>query len=190
MISIDKTLISSQIGEVCFCCDLAVCKGACCIEGDAGAPLSEQEISILEDNIAAIKAFMTPEGVQEVEKNGVFEYDHDMNYVTPLVNHRECAFVIYEDEKAVCAIEKSWIAGVQAFRKPVSCHLYPIRITNYDDFDAINYHEWHICRAAITKGRELNIPLFQFVKDALIRKYGKEWFDDFEKEMNRQLDKH
>jgi hypothetical protein len=179
MISIDKALISSQIGEVCFCCDLAACKGACCVDGDAGAPLAEEEISILEDYIDAIKPFMNTEGIEVVNKNGVFEYDHEGNFVTPLVNHRECAFVIYEDEIAVCAVEKAFNAGVQPFRKPLSCHLYPIRITNYEDFDAINYHEWHICRGALAKGKELGLPLHEFVKEALVRKYGSGWYADF-----------
>lgn len=185
MISIDKALISSQIGEVCFCCDLHACKGFCCVDGDAGAPITEEEISILEDSIDAIKPFMNAEGIAVIAKNGVFEYDQEGNFVTPLVNHRECAFVVYEGEMAVCAIEKAWNANAQPFRKPVSCHLYPIRITNYDDFDAINYHEWHICRAALVKGKELKLPLYIFAKDALIRKYGTEWYTEFSKKYQK-----
>jgi hypothetical protein len=185
MLSAENALISSQLADVCFCCDLDACKGACCVEGDAGAPITEEEISVLEDVIDLIKPFMSEKGLTVIDKIGVFEYDNDGNFVTPLVNNRECAFVVFENEIAFCAIEKAWKENAQPFRKPVSCHLYPIRITPYDGFDAINYHEWHICKPALKKGKELDLPLYRFTKDALIRKYGEDWYNSFYENLSK-----
>ena len=121
---------------------------------------------------------MRPDGIREVEKNGVFDYDERGQYVTPLINGAECVFVDFDaDGIAFCAIEKAWEAGASAFRKPVSCHLYPIRSGKYNDFDALNYHEWQICRPALELGKKLNVPIYVFLKDALIRKYGEKWYN-------------
>ena len=177
MITIDNTINSVDLADVCFVCDLAKCKGACCVEGDAGAPLEEQEISHLEDEYDFIKPFMRPEGIAEVEKNGVFDFDVSGHYVTPLVNGKECAFLYFsEDGIAGCAIEKAWEAGKTSFRKPVSCHLYPIRISRYKDFEAVNYQEWHVCKPALRHGERLDVPVYRFLKVALIRKYGEKWY--------------
>jgi hypothetical protein len=180
MISIDNTIISDDLNDVCFVCDLKKCKGACCVEGDAGAPMDAEEISILEDEIDAIKPFMTQAGINEVEQNGVFDYDAWGNFVTPLVNHRECVYVYFEDEIAKCAIEKAWELKKIKFQKPVSCHLYPIRINNYKDFDAVNYHQWPICKHALVNGKRLNIKVYEFLKEPLIRKYGLKWYKELE----------
>lgn len=177
MIAIDNTLNSDELGKVCFVCNLAACKGACCVEGDAGAPLDESEISELEDNLDHIKPFMRLDGIKAVDELGVFDYDAHGHYVTPLVNGAECAFVVFTDEGiAACAIEKAWEAGKSKFRKPVSCHLYPVRISKYNDFDAVNYHEWHVCHPALEYGKKLNVPMYKFLKDSLIRKYGVKWY--------------
>lgn len=179
MIAIDNTLNSDDLHKICFVCDLTKCKGACCVEGDAGAPLEEHEISELEDALDYIIPFMRPDGVKAVEQTGVFDFDSFGHYVTPLINDAECAFVIFsEDGTAACAIEKAWEAGKSTFRKPVSCHLYPIRISKYKDFDAVNYHEWHICRPALEHGKKLNVPVYVFLKDSLIRKYGEKWYEN------------
>jgi len=178
MIAIDDTINSDDLGKVCFVCNLGICKGACCVEGDAGAPLDEQEISELEDNLDYIKPFMNQSGIEVIEQSGVFDYDSYGHYVTPLVNGIECAFVVFDEEGiAGCAIEQAWEAGKSKFRKPVSCHLYPVRISRYNDFDAVNYHQWHICRPALELGKKLNIPLYVFLKDSLIRKYGEKWYE-------------
>ncbi|MFH1120060.1 MAG: DUF3109 family protein [Bacteroidota bacterium] len=177
MIAIDDTINSDDLGKVCFVCNLGICKGACCVEGDAGAPLDEQEISELEDNLGYIKPFMTQSGIDVVEQTGVFDYDAHGHFVTPLVNGIECAFVVFSEEGiAGCAIEQAWETGKSKFRKPVSCHLYPVRISRYNDFDAVNYHQWHICRPALELGKKLNVPLYVFLKDSLIRKYGEKWY--------------
>jgi hypothetical protein len=177
MIAIDDTLNSDDLYKVCFVCNLQACKGACCVEGDAGAPLDEDEISEIEDNLIYIKPFMRTEGVDAVEEMGVFDYDAYGHYVTPLINGAECAFVIFTDDGiAACAMEKAWEAGKSSFRKPVSCHLYPVRISKYNDFDAVNYHQWHICQPALEFGKKLNVPLYVFLKDSLVRKYGEKWY--------------
>lgn len=181
MISIDNTIISDDLQEICFVCDLKKCKGACCIEGDAGAPLDAEEISILGDELEHIKPYMTDSGIAEIDTNGVFDYDAWGNFVTPLVNHCECAFVYFEDEIAKCAIEKAWVLKKIKFQKPVSCHLYPVRIYNYKDFDAVNYHKWHICDKALIHGKRLNVKLYEFLKEPLIRKYGNKWYKELEK---------
>lgn len=184
MIIIDDTIVSDQLRDTCFVCDLSKCKGACCVEGDAGAPLEEEEISILEDVVDHIKPFMRREGIEEVERNGVFDFDAGGHYVTTLVNGRECAFVAFNDEGvAMCAIENAWKAGKTDFRKPVSCHLYPVRLSRYKDFEAINYHEWHICKPALEYGKKLNLPVYQFLKEALIRKYGERYYEQLAKQI-------
>ncbi len=178
MIIIDDKIISDDIYKVYFSCDLQKCKGACCIEGDAGASLEEEEISVLEDDIDYIKPFMTQEGIREVEKHGVFDYDDKGDYVTPLVSNLECAYVNYEgNDIAYCAIEKAWEAQKTGLRKPVSCHLYPLRIYKHRNYYALNYHRWNICKHALFKGRHEKLFLYFFLKDALIRKYGKEWYE-------------
>jgi len=183
MIPIDNTNVSDDLGLVSFACNVKKCKGACCVAGDAGAPLLEEEIGQIEDGIEKIKFFMTDDGRRVIEANGVFDYDIAGEFVTPLVNGRECAFTNFTDGIAWCAIEKAFEEKLIKFRKPVSCHLYPIRITRYKTFDAVNYHEWNICRPALVHGKRLGVPMYVFLKDALIRRYGKTWYNKLEKEI-------
>ena len=157
MILHENTIISDDLRDVFFCCDLHECKGACCVEGDGGAPLEEEEISLLEDYIETVKLFMVPKGIGEVEKTGVFDYDADGKFVTPLVNGNECCYLYCEDGIARCAIEKAFQEKAIPFPKPLSCHLYPIRISLVGQQDAVNYHKWHICRKALENGRKLNL---------------------------------
>jgi hypothetical protein len=171
------TLISEDLRDIRFCCDLAKCKGACCVEGDAGAPLEEEEISLLEDYIDEIKLYMLPGGIAEVDEFGVFDYDAAGNFVTPLVQGRECVFVYFEDGIARCAIEKAFQEKKIPFPKPISCHLYPVRITVSDGEDRVNYHKWHICNKALENGQKLNLPLYEFLQDSLTRKYGRNWYN-------------
>ena len=178
MIPVGETLISDDIAQVRFCCDLPRCYGACCVAGDAGAPLEEEEIALILEHFDEISPFMTEKGIEVVEKNGVFDYDASGNYVTPLVDGRECAFVYFTGKIARCAIEKAWESEKIIFRKPVSCHLYPIRITSYNGFDAVNYHKWSICNKALDHSKKLQLPLYKFLKESLIRKYGEAWYED------------
>lgn len=185
MISIDNTLISDEFRDARFCCDVTKCLGACCVEGDAGAPLEEEEISIIEDHIDDIKPFMTQGGIDVIEVNGVFDYDTDGSYVTPLVRDRDCAFVYYENKIARCAIEKAHEEGKLDFKKPVSCHLYPVRVSKHKGFDAVNYHQWYICQPAKTYGKNQGIYLYQFLKEPLIRKFGEDWYNKLVAEIEK-----
>jgi hypothetical protein len=178
MIPVGETLVSDDIASIKFCCDLPRCLGACCVAGDAGAPLEDDEIALIQDALEEIIPFMTPKGVETVNQQGVFDYDAAGKYVTPLIEGRECAFVYFIGKVAHCAIEKAYDNKKIDFRKPVSCHLYPIRITNYNGFEAVNYHKWSICNKALVNGSKLDLPLYKFLKDSLIRKYGKDWYDE------------
>ena len=186
MIIIDDKTISDDLRDVQFVCNLKKCKGACCVEGDAGAPLLEEEIGQLEDNLEAVKPYMTEKGLQVVEETGVFEDDMAGDYVTPLVDGGECAFVNFTDGIAWCAIEKAWEEGKSEFRKPVSCHLYPVRITSYEKYDAVNFHNWHICKPALVHGKRLGVPLYKFLKDSLIRRYGETWYRELVKSIEKK----
>ena len=180
MIIIDDTIVSDDLVNAKFCCNLSACLGACCVEGDAGAPLEEEEISILEDAIDFVKPYMVEKGKQVVETNGVFDYDAEGNLVTPLVNDRECAFVYFEKNIAFCAIEKAWAEKKIDFQKPISCHLYPVRLNELNDMTAVNYHNWSVCKPALIKGKDLGLPVYKFLKDPLTRKFGKEWYQKLE----------
>ena len=181
MIELGRTIISEDILEKEFVCNLSACKGACCVEGDAGAPVDDAEAKILEDIFPKVKPFLRPEGVAAIEQQGTSVTDWDGELVTPLVKGKECAYVIF-DEKGItkCGIEKAWEAGAVDFQKPVSCHLYPVRITVYKDFDAVNYHKWNVCSPACSLGKELEVPVYKFLKGALTRKYGEAWYGELE----------
>lgn len=185
MIVIDNIIVSEEIRDIRFCCDIEKCLGACCVEGDAGAPLDEQEISLLEDDIDAVKKFMTKDGIDVVEYMGVFDFDVEGDYVTPLINDRDCAYIYYENGIARCAIEKAYEEKVIDFQKPISCHLYPIRIVKNKDFEGVNYHKWHICSTACSYGKKIELPLYKFLREPLIRKYGEEWYDKLVEEIER-----
>jgi hypothetical protein len=188
MIVIDDIIVSDDLFLVRFCCHLDRCFGACCIAGDAGAPLDADEISLLEDHIDDIAPFMTERGLEVVRSQGVFDYDSFGSYVTPLVRDAECAFCNFTDGIAWCAIEKAYEEGGIRFRKPISCHLYPVRITRYDDFEAVNYHKWPICKPALKNGKKQGLMLYQFLKVALIRKYGKKWYYELERAIMSRLE--
>lgn len=185
MIIIDDQFISDEILDVCFSCDLNVCKGACCVDGDEGAPLSEEEVSVLDDEIDNILPFMNENGRNIIHQNGVFDYGSSGEYVTPLVNDCECAFVIFENDIALCAIEKAYYAGKTKFKKPISCHLYPIRTKIYTNFEAVNYHRWQICDSALKNGKKKNSPIYLELKEPLIRKFGKIWYEKLLKEAEK-----
>lgn len=179
MIEIGNTLISEDILETEFVCNLSKCGGACCVEGDAGAPLLEEEKKILEDIYPQVKPYMRQEGIEAIEQQGAHVLDED-EPVTPLVNGKECAYVYFEKDVAKCAIEKAYIEGDITYKKPISCHLYPIRITKYSSFEAINYHKWSICNAACSLGSELKVPIYKFLEEPLVRNYGEDWYNELQ----------
>ena len=178
MLQINDTILSFDIIERKFVCNLDKCKGACCIHGDSGAPLEESETIILDEIFPIVKKYMRKEGIDAVESQGAHVIDTDNDKVTPLINGEECAYVFFEQGIAKCAIEKAWTDGLIPFQKPLSCHLYPIRITKYTEFDALNYHKWEICKAALQLGKKTNTYLYNFLEQPLIRKYGKEWYEE------------
>ena len=177
MIAIDNTLISEDIIQQHFVCDLTLCKGACCVEGDSGAPLTKKEAKNIKDNIKKIKPFITKKGAEEIRQIGTSTLDEDNELTTPLVQGKECAYVYFTNGIARCGIEKAFNKKEIDFQKPISCQLYPVRITSYKNYDAVNYHKWKICSPACSCTNQIKTPIFQFVKNALIKKYGKEWFE-------------
>ena len=178
MIQIENTIVSIDVVQKKFLCDLSKCKGMCCIHGDSGAPLEEEEGQILEQLYKKIKPYMRRDGIEAIEAEGnVHMIDKDEDLVTVLVNNKECAFVIFEDGIAKCSIEKAYEEGAIQFRKPLSCHLYPVRVKKYRDFEGVNYDKWEICKPAILNGDVNDVPLYVFLKEPLERKFGKEWYN-------------
>ena len=180
VIEIGKTIISRDLIEKNFVCDLKKCKGICCVEGDSGAPLEKNEVEILERDLEKIKPYLREEGRKAIDEQGVYVIDWDSEFVTPLVNKKECAFAIFEDDIALCGIEKAFLDGATGFRKPISCYLYPVRVKSYNKFDAVNYDRWEICKPAVALGNELKTPVYKFLKEPLQQKYGKEWYKNLE----------
>ncbi len=180
MFQLGKTIVSEDILEKEFVCNLSSCKGICCVEGEAGAPLDEDELETLMDIYPKIKPFLREEGIKAIEEQGLYIY-YEGEYETPLIEGKECAYAIFENGFALCAIEKAYREGVIDWKKPISCHLYPIRIMNYSEFSAVNYHKWPICDDACTLGKELKVPVYKFTKESLIRKFGEDWYSELEK---------
>jgi len=180
MLQIGKTIISLNLIEKKFVCDLQACKGACCVVGDSGAPLEEEELEIFDDIYSIVEPYLSEEGKKTIEEQGLYTVDDDNDYVTPLINNRECAYTIFEDGIAKCAIEKAFFDKKINFRKPISCHLYPVRITKYAEFDAVNYETNKLCADAVNLGNKLGVPVYKFLKEPLIRKYGEEWYKELE----------
>tara|TARA_B100000900_G_scaffold409480_1_gene425488 strand:- start:7618 stop:8199 length:582 start_codon:yes stop_codon:yes gene_type:complete len=179
MIQVDDKIISFDVFEKQFVCDLSACKGVCCVEGDAGAPLTQKEVNILPQIYNNVKPYMRPEGIAEIEKQGFFVVDSDKDNTTPLVNNNECAFVVFDENKtAKCTFEQAYNDGKIDFKKPISCHLFPIRIKKYRDFDAINFEAINICKPACDCGEQLQVPVYSFLKEPLIRLYGEEWYNN------------
>lgn len=178
MIEIEDKIVSDDVFEQYFLCDLTKCKGACCVYGDSGAPLEQQEITIIEDSLEQIKPYMTAEGNLAVSKNGVFEIDTDGDFTTTLVNGLECAFTFKNNEGMIlCAIEKAFREGKISYHKPISCHLYPIRTKLFSNgFEGLNYHKWDICKDAVANGKKCNVKVYQGLRDSIVRKWGKEFY--------------
>lgn len=181
MIQIDKTLVSLDVIECQFICDLSHCKGACCIEGDSGAPLEKNEVAQLEKALPIIWDDLSPAAQAVINKQGVAFTDCEGDLVTSIVNGKDCVFTCYDtDGSCKCAIEKGYRAGKLSFYKPVSCHLYPIRVSKYPSFSAVNYHRWEICKAAEILGKKEKLPVYKFLKEPLIRKFGDKWYKTLE----------
>lgn len=180
MLQIDNTLISLDLITSRFTCNLKVCKGACCVSGDSGAPLEQDEAKILDSIYPSLKPFLREESVRTIEEQGTWVIDFEKDLVTPLNDGKECAYTLFENGIARCAIEVAFNQGAIGFRKPVSCYLYPVRIKKYPNFDAVNYDRWEICRSAIDLGQELNMPVYRFAEKSLVQQYGEEWYNQLE----------
>ena len=184
MIEVQGTLVHEDVVKENFVCNLNKCKGACCVEGDSGAPLERSELAILDEIYPHVKPYMTQKGIKAIEEVGTFVKDFEGDYTTPCVDIiKECAYVTFENGISKCAIEKAYEDGKIGWKKPISCHLYPIRITNYPEFDVLHYDRWNICSPACAFGKELKVSVYQFLKDPLIRKYGAEWYTELEKKV-------
>lgn len=177
MFQIQDTLVSLDLAEEFFCCDLSKCLGACCIEGDAGAPVTPAEVEKIKESLPAIEADMLPRALEEVRRNGVAYTDEEGDLVTTLLDGRNCAFTCYgPGGVCLCALEKARREGRTSWLKPASCALYPLRLTEYPSFTAVNYHRWNICRDAVANGRRLGIRLYQFLEQPLTERFGAEWY--------------
>ena len=181
MFQLRKTIVSEDIIEKDFVCNLSACKGACCIHGEAGAPLEQEETKILEEIYPKIRPFLRKEGLEVIEKQGTWITSSLGDLETPLVNGAECAYVTFDEKgTTLCGIEEAYNKGIVDWKKPISCHLYPIRVKDYNEFSAVNYHKWQICDDACSLGKELQVPVYKFVKEALIRKFGESWYKELE----------
>jgi hypothetical protein len=180
VLQIDDTIISFDVLDEQFVCDLASCKGACCVEGDAGAPLTETEIGKLEELLPLIMDDLPEVSREVISRQGVFYIDEDNEPVTSIVDGRECVFAYTDKGVWKCAVEKAYREGKTDFIKPLSCHLYPVRVKQYDSFRAVNYQRWKICECAVANGTRLKVPVYRFLKEPLIRAFGKEWYQQLD----------
>ena len=179
MIQIDDVIVPLDVFREKFLCDLGACKGACCVEGDAGAPVEREEVALLEEVLPVIWDDLSDEAKVVIKKQGVVYTDRDGDIVTSLVGDKDCVFTYY-DESGICscAIEKAFREGKTQFYKPISCHLYPIRIGSFGKYKALNYNRWVVCSAARVLGKKENVPVYKFLETPLIRRFGQAWYDE------------
>ena len=177
MIEIDDKIVSLDLLRECFACDLSRCKGICCVEGNAGAPLEIEEVATLEAQYETYKPYMTPEGIAAVERQGFMVVDDEGDYTTPLVGDAECAYSYTENGVTLCAVERAFREGRRSFRKPISCHLYPIRVVRFSNGTlGLNYHRWEVCRPAVECGRRLGIPVYKALREPIVRRFSEEFY--------------
>lgn len=177
IIEIDNVLVSTDIFTEYFCCDLDACKGICCVEGDAGAPITIDEIAGIEDAIDTVWDDLSATAQAVIDKQGVAYTDRDGDLVTSIVGGKDCVFTCYEKGCCLCALERAWRAGKTAFCKPISCALYPIREKKLSNgMVALNYNRWDVCHDAVKKGNELRLPVYRFLRDPLVRRFGEDFY--------------
>ena len=190
MVEIEDKIISDELFEKKFVCDLQKCKGGCCVEGDSGAPLRSKEIKEIAKNLSIIKSEMSTKGLNAIKNNDFHYLDSDGDKVTKLVDGKECVFVVFDKNNiAKCSIESAYRKNKINFNKPISCHLYPVRIKKYDSFTAVNVDSWHVCKPACECGTELNVPVFKFLKDAIVRSWGLDFFKHLDSVYNEFFNK-
>ena len=190
MVEIEDKIISNELFEKKFVCDLQKCKGGCCVEGDSGAPLKSKEIKEIATNLSIIKSEMSTKGLNAIKNNDFHYVDSDGDKVTKLVDGKECVFVVFDKNNiAKCSIESAFRKNKINFNKPISCHLYPVRVKKYDSFTAINVDSWHVCKPACECGTELNVPVFKFLKDAIVRSWGLDFYHHLDSVYNEFFNK-
>ena len=180
MLQIEDVIVSLDVFREKFLCDLDACKGICCVEGDAGAPVELDEVAQLEEALPAVWDDLSPAAREVIDKQGVVYADRDGELVTSIVGGKDCVFTCYDENGCYCAIEKAYREGRVGFYKPISCHLYPIRVGNYGPYKALNYHRWSVCKAAVLLGEKEDVPVYKFLKEPLIRKFGETWYAELE----------
>jgi hypothetical protein len=181
IIQIDDKLVSAELWRQCFACDLAECAGMCCVWGDSGAPLETDEADILQREYPYFASYMEPDGVRAIEAQGVAVRDADGDLVTPLIGGKECAYACFDAEGiCYCAIERAWREGKTVFRKPISCWLYPVRLAQLGDHIGLNYDRAHLCRGAREKGEKEQMPVFRFLREPLIHRFGEAFYRELE----------
>lgn len=180
MIQIDNKVVGTSVLDECFICDLPKCLGACCVHGISGAPLEIEEIEILEAEMENILPYLKPEGVKAIEAQGVAVADFEGEITTPLIDGKECAYCIEENGISFCGIEKAYNAGKTTYLKPISCHLYPIRIKKFGDIIAVNYDRWDICKHAITLGNKEGVEVYKFLKGPIVRHFGEDFYNQLD----------
>lgn len=181
MIQIDDKIVSQDLFEVLFVCDYDTCKGECCVEGDSGAPLEPGEAEELRRCLPEVRHLLSPAALEVIEEQGVSYFDEDGDEVTSIVRGRDCVFTTYDEQgRCACALEKVYNEGKTTFIKPISCQLYPVRLTKYPSFTAVNYHKWSICKCALKLGRKLQVPVYQFLRAPLVRAFGEEFYTQLE----------
>lgn len=179
ILQVGDVLLSPDIITERFCCDYAKCRGICCVEGDAGAPVQLDEVAGIEESLDTVWEDLSASAQAVIDRQGVVYTDRDGDLVTSIVGGKDCVFTCYDGENCLCALERAYRSGHTRFCKPISCALYPIRAKRFANGTvALNYHRWDVCRDAVAKGRQLDIPVYQFLKEPLIRCFGKEWYDE------------
>lgn len=177
IVEVGDVLVSTDIFTEQFCCDLSQCKGECCIEGDAGAPVTQEEIAHIEDALDAVWGDLSAQAQSVIDKQGVAYVDIEGDLVTSIVNGKDCVFTCYDGDCCLCAIEKAQRAGKIDFIKPISCALYPIREKVLSNgMSALSYNRWDVCHTAVKKGREIGLPIYKFLEGPLTRRFGEEWY--------------
>lgn len=177
MIEIQQTLLSDELFEEHFICDLCKCKGQCCVDGESGAPLTQEECEQINEILPVIWKELSPKAQALINRQGIAYRDDDGELVTSIIHGEECVFTWFDAEGVCrCAIDTAYREGRINVQKPLSCHLYPIRLTEYTDFTAVNYHRWSVCRSAVRLGRKEGVPLYLFLREPLIRCFGEEWY--------------
>jgi hypothetical protein len=181
MIQIEDAIVSRDLVERYFACDVSKCKGMCCVEGEEGAPVTADEVKEIEKLLPLVWNDLSEKAKDVINKQGIAYFDKDQDLALSIVNGAECIFAYQNDQGIwLCLLEKLFESGLSTFKKPISCHLYPVRIQQYSTYSAVNYHQWSICQSAIEKGKEQQLFVYQFLKEPLIRRFGSAWFDQLQ----------